>query len=186
MVFEDETGQSLRPPRARTWARRGHTPVVRVVGGRRGKLSVAGLVGSRPGGRSRFVYRVKAYTGRSGQRASFSWQDYRNLLIAAHHLLDAPITVVWDNLNVHKATGLQAFVAAHDDWLSVVYLPPYTPQLNPVEGIWSLLKRSMGNHAALTLDQLTTAVKHRLKKLPYRPDLIDAALQHTGLDITPA
>src|SRR5437764_586804 len=31
-VFEDEAGQTLLPPRARTWGRRGHTPVVRVSG----------------------------------------------------------------------------------------------------------------------------------------------------------
>jgi len=30
VCFEDEAGQSLRPPKARTWARRGHTPVITV------------------------------------------------------------------------------------------------------------------------------------------------------------
>jgi hypothetical protein len=29
LVFEDESGQGLRPPKGRTWGRRGHTPVVR-------------------------------------------------------------------------------------------------------------------------------------------------------------
>jgi hypothetical protein len=32
LCFEDEAGQNLRPPRARTWAPRGHTPIVRVSG----------------------------------------------------------------------------------------------------------------------------------------------------------
>ena len=44
IVFEDESGQSLRPPRSRTWARRGITPVIRVRGGGTGHVSVAGLV----------------------------------------------------------------------------------------------------------------------------------------------
>ena len=57
IVFEDETGQSLRPPKARTWAPRGRTPVVRVSGKGSGRVSVAGLVCCKPGGRGRFFYR---------------------------------------------------------------------------------------------------------------------------------
>ena len=41
-VLEDEAGQNLRPPRARTWAPRGQTPVVRVSGKGSGRVSVAG------------------------------------------------------------------------------------------------------------------------------------------------
>ncbi len=43
---------------------------------------------------------------------------------------------VWDNLNVHKSHDMRAFVAAQP-WLEVAYLPPYAPELNPVEGLWA-------------------------------------------------
>ena len=46
---------------------------------------------------------------------------------------------------------MRAFVAAHD-WLSVVQLPAYTPELNPAEGVWSHLKRGLGNLAACSTD----------------------------------
>ena len=49
ICFEDEAGQNLRPPKARTWARRGHTPVVTVCGKGSGRVSVAGLVCLKPG-----------------------------------------------------------------------------------------------------------------------------------------
>jgi hypothetical protein len=49
VVYEDESGSSLRPPKARTWGRRGHTPVVRVPGRRAGTVSTAALVCYRPG-----------------------------------------------------------------------------------------------------------------------------------------
>ena len=52
IVFEDETGQSLRPPRSRTWARRGITPLIRVRGSGTGHVSVAGLACYRPGERA--------------------------------------------------------------------------------------------------------------------------------------
>ncbi len=48
IVFEDEAGQSLTPPRARSWGRRG-TPVVRVRGRGSGRVSMAGMTCCRPG-----------------------------------------------------------------------------------------------------------------------------------------
>lgn len=44
IAFEDEAGQSLRPPRAHSWGRRGRTPVVRVRGAGSGRVSIVGLV----------------------------------------------------------------------------------------------------------------------------------------------
>ena len=51
VCFEDEAGQNLRPPKARTWGPRGRTPVVRVSGKGSGRVSVAGLVCLKPGAR---------------------------------------------------------------------------------------------------------------------------------------
>ena len=55
----------------------------------------------------------------------------------------------------------------------------------PTEGIWSLLKRSMANFAAADLDGLVRIVKRKLKKIQYRPHLIDGCLTATGLAIEP-
>ena len=53
------------------------------------------------------------------------------------------------------------------------------------EGIWSLLKRAMVNFAAADLDGLVRIVKRKLKKIQYRPHLIDGCLAATGLTIEP-
>jgi hypothetical protein len=87
IVFEDECGQSMRPPRSRTWGRRGITPVIRVRGGGTGHVSVAGLACYRPGHRTRLIYRLHCYRGRKGETRAFTWAEYRNLLIAAHRQL---------------------------------------------------------------------------------------------------
>jgi transposase len=50
------------------------------------------------------------------------------------------MVLVWDNLNVRLRAELRAFTAAQP-WLEVFQLPSYAPDLNPVEGIWSALKR---------------------------------------------
>src|ERR1039457_7480873 len=49
------------PPKARTWARRGHTPVVRVSGKGSGRVSLAGLVCLRPGARGQLFYRMRIH-----------------------------------------------------------------------------------------------------------------------------
>ena len=50
-----------------------------------------------------------------------------------------------------------------------------------LEGIWSLLKRAMVNCAAADLDGLVRIVKRKLKKIQYRPHMIDGCLAATGL-----
>ncbi len=130
----------MRPPRARTWGRRGITPVIRVRGGGTGRVSVAGLACYRPGDRSRLIYRLHCYRGRKGETKAFTWIEYRDLLLAAHRQLPGGnVVLVWDNLNVHLGAELRAFTGAQA-WLRVFRLPAYAPDLNPVEGIWSVLK----------------------------------------------
>lgn len=184
LVFEDEAGFSMTPPHAKTWSRRGRTPVVKVRGRSRRRISIAALTCYKPGQRSRLIYRPRKDDRRDG-RKSFSWRDYRDLLIAAHQQLGGPIVLVWDNLNVHKAAGLREFAASRD-WLTIYYLPPYAPDLNPVEGIWSLLRRGwLSNVAFTTPEHLIQRVRRGLRHIQYHPRLIDGCLAETGLTISP-
>ncbi len=137
MCFEDEAGQSLRPPKARTWARRGCTPVAVVSGKGSGRVSVAGMACYRPGARSRFFYRTRIHTGRKAERRSLSEADYAGLITAAHTQLHAPLILCWDNLNTHLSGVMRTMLQAHRDWLTVVQMPAYAPDLNPVEMSWS-------------------------------------------------
>lgn len=185
LVFEDEAGFSMTPPHAKTWGKRGRTPVVRVRGRSRRRISIAALTCYKPGERSRLIYRPRKDDDRRDGRKSFSWRDYRDLLIAAHQQLGGPIVVVWDNLNVHKAAELREFAASRD-WLTIYYLPPYAPDLNPVEGIWSLLRRGwLSNVAFSTPEHLIQRIRRGLRHIQYRPRLIDGCLAETGLTINP-
>ena len=68
-------------------------------------------------------------------------------------------------------------------WLTVFQLPPYASELNPVEAVWSNLKRSLANLAKQDIGQLTALVKTRLRRMQYRPGLLDGFLAKTGLDL---
>ncbi|MFF3890299.1 hypothetical protein [Streptomyces sp. NPDC001914] len=65
-------------------------------------------------------------------------------------------------------------------------MPTYAPDLNPTKGIWSLVKRDLGNLAAADLGQITRAVRRKLKMLQYRPQVIDGCLAETGLGFSEA
>jgi len=184
ICFEDEAGHTLRPPKTRTWALRGKTPVIPVSGKGSGRISVAGLVCVRSGHRPRLLFRIKVHRQRKGERRSFAETDYIALLDAAHQYLNAPIVVVWDNLNTHISAAIRDMIAARD-WLHVVQLPAYAPDLNPAEAVWSHVKRSLGNLAAAGIDHLAAVVRNRLKRLQYRPELLDGFLAHTGLTLDP-
>ena len=66
----------------------------------------------------------------------------------------------------------------------VLGLPPYAPQLNPVEAVWSHLKRSLANLTKHGIYQLTALIKTLLKRMQYRTGLIDGYLAKTGLGLT--
>ena len=53
-------------------------------------------------------------------------------------------------------------------------LPAYAPDLNPVEGIWSVPKRGvLANLAVASFAHLVQVIRHGLKKIQYRPGLIE-------------
>ncbi|MEU4969418.1 transposase [Streptomyces smyrnaeus] len=173
----------MTPPRARTWGRVGQTPVVRVRGRGSGRVSMADMTCYRSGERSRLIYAVREYNGRMDQPKGFGWRDFRNLILRARSQPGGPIVLVWDNVRIHLTAPLREFIEANADWLTAFQLPTYAPDLNPQEGVWSMVKRDLGNLAAADLSQITRAVKRRLKRIQYRPHLIDGCLAGTGLDV---
>ncbi|WSA19799.1 transposase [Streptosporangium subroseum] len=184
LCFEDEAGQSLRPPKGRTWGRRGKTPVVAVAAKNSGRISIAGLIAVKPGCLPRLMYRIRVHHGRKAEKKGFTEVDYAALFDAAHQQLGGPIVVVWDNLNTHSSARMNALIASRA-WLSVYRLPTYAPELNPAEAVWSHMKRSLNNLAVRTVDQLAALAKTRLKRMQYRPALIAGFMAKTGLDFQP-
>ncbi|WP_257585884.1 MULTISPECIES: transposase [unclassified Streptomyces] len=169
------------PPRARTWGGAGRTPVVRVRGRRSGRVLDGrhGLL--QAGERSRLIYAVREYHGRKDEPKGFGRRDLRDLVVRIRIQLGGPVVLVWDNVRLHLTAEMREWSASNVHWLTIFQLPAYAPDLNPQEGIWSLVKREVGNLAAADLAQITKAVKRRLKQIQYRPDIVDGCLAGTGL-----
>lgn len=68
--------------------------------------------------------------------------------------------LIMDNLPAHKSVRITQ--AVEDAGCKLVYLPPYSPDLNPIENMWSKVKASLRETAARTFDALVDAVREAL------------------------
>jgi transposase len=92
-----------------------------------------------------------------------------------------PAILVWDNLASHHSRRMRAWITGQD-WLQVEYLPPYAPELNPVEGIWSSVKaRELANLGAKTMDGVSRAARRGLRRIQRAPELLIGLLGQGGL-----
>jgi transposase len=159
---------------------------VQVTGGSNKRVSLAALIAVKPGCQPRLIYRTHTHTHSRGSdsRKGFTETGYARFLDAAHQQLGGPLVVVRDNLNAHISAAMAKLIAARD-WLTVCRLPAYAHELNPVERVWSVLKRSLANLVKRDLGQLTALARTRLRRMQYRPDLLEGFLAGTGLDLTP-
>ena len=64
--------------------------------------------------------------------------------------------VVMDNLQPHKAAGVREAVEAAG--AALLYLPPYSPDYNPIENMWSKVKQHLRSAAARSFETLRDAV----------------------------
>jgi transposase len=68
--------------------------------------------------------------------------------------------VLMDNLRAHKVTGIRELIEGRG--ASVQYLPPYSPDLAPIEPCWSKVKTALRKAKARTREALDSAVAHVL------------------------
>ena len=70
------------------------------------------------------------------------------------------LVLVWDGAPAHRATALKA-----PERISLVGVPAYTPELNPSERVWPLVKEGVANRAHESLDELEQKVCARCQKI---------------------
>jgi hypothetical protein len=165
----------MAPLVRRTWAPVGHTPVLYQRTGACEKVSLIGVLALSPRRR-----RVRLFFAlRPGQNVTVD-----NLIPFLQDLrihLGGRFVLIWDRLNVHKAVRMQHFLAGLKH-VRVAFLPPYAPELNPVEGLWGYLKMNpLANHAPLDLDDLARSAADILPAVSLDEDLLRSFLTRTPL-----
>ncbi|MFI1023326.1 transposase [Streptomyces olivaceus] len=127
-------------------------------------------------------HRLRTHRAGRGKRRSMGERDFIALGDGAHQLVKAPIVLVWGQLNTHVSHAMRELIAERGR-LTVFLLPAYSPDLNPVEWVWSHVKRSLANLAVVALDRLEALVRNRLVRLQYRPGILDGFTAGTGLTL---
>jgi len=96
--------------------------------------------------------------------------------------LRLPLLVVWDRLPGHRSRLVQDYIASLQGWIHQEYLPPYAPELNPVEFIWAHWKQhELPNLCPKDYYQLSEAARRTLRRMRRRPRLITAFWQQASL-----
>lgn len=87
--------------------------------------------------------------------------------------------VVMDNLAVHKVVGIEETMRARGAYLE--YLPPYSPDLNPLEKCWAKITTALRHAKARTREALEAALKHALQTIT--PSDAQAWFAHCGYPV---
>jgi transposase len=87
--------------------------------------------------------------------------------------------VVLDNLGAHKVDGVRKLIESRGALL--LYLPPYSPDFNPIEQAWSKLKQFLRGVKARVLDQLEPAIAQAIAAIT--PQNAQAFFHHCGYGV---
>jgi putative transposase len=157
LVLEDEAGFSLVSPLKRTWAPRGHTPVLRTSISHHSRINVLGAVLISPHGRRiRLCSRLHHGTVTGREVVAFLRQLVRRVR--------GPIVLVWDNHPIHQRKLVQQFIARHPR-LHVFQFPAYAPELNPAEGIWTQAAEALAGTAPHNVSELQVNLATALRRV---------------------
>jgi transposase len=85
--------------------------------------------------------------------------------------------VVMDNLSAHKVAGVEELIQAAG--AELLYLPPYSPDLNPIEKAWAKLKQLLRTAKARTAEALDQAIAELLPQIT--PENAQAWFRHSGI-----
>lgn len=96
--------------------------------------------------------------------------------------LPGPLLLIWDRLPGHRSRLVQDYISGLDGWIHQEFLPPYAPELNPVEFIWSYWKQhELPNVCPKDYYQLDEAARRTLRRMRRRSRLITAFWQQASL-----
>lgn len=175
MVFLDETGFMLQPVVRRTWAPKGQTPI-HYSWDRRDRLSVISAIAVSPTRRLLQLY--FDIHDHNIDTDAFEW-----FVRWLRRRVRRNITLVVDRWSVHRS-GVRRLLDRFGQKVQVEWLPPYAPELNPVEQVWSHTKYAdLANYIPDDARALADEVIHSLDQAGTDQKLLRSFFHHAELGI---
>ncbi len=161
LLFGDEASFPQWGTLSYTWGRRGHQPVVKTSGKRRG-WKVFGL--------------LDYFTGRffhQGLEGRFTSASYTAFLARVLEQTRGHVILIQDGARYHTSAETNRFFAQHAERLTVYQLPSYSPDYNPIEKLWKKLKQAETHlHYFPTFGALSAKVEQALLRFEQVPQEI--------------
>lgn len=158
LLFGDEASFAQWGSLGYTWARRGCQPTVKTTGVRKA-FKVWGL--------------VDYFSGQlfwHGQTGRFRAESYCQFLQAVLSQTERPVIIIQDGAPYHTAKQTRQWIEQHSERVRVYQLPSYSPDYNPIEKVWRLVKRGATHlHYFATFEALEQTVKAELISLSQQP-----------------
>ncbi|WP_025321625.1 IS630 family transposase [Deferrisoma camini] len=159
IFFADESGIRSDYHKGHTWAEAGRTPVVKATGKR---FSVNMLSAVSPRGEFRFMVHEGTVT------AEVFCTFLRRLAAG----VEQKIFLIVDRHAIHRAKRVRELLEEMDGKITLFFLPPYSPELNPDELVWSQVKRRVARELMQSKEDLKARVLSALRSLQRMPDKI--------------
>jgi transposase len=152
----------------RTWAPKGQTPVIQFHFNWKQLSIVAGMT------RLNCLFRF--------HEGSIKKEEIVEFLKALKAHLKQPLLIIWDGLKAHRSALVRDYLDSTHGHLQIAFLPPYAPDLNPVEYLWAWLKRhALANFCPDSLAELRFTARNKLKSAQHRPGIIAACWKQADL-----
>ncbi len=168
----------LTPLTRRTWALVGHTPVQDQRMDKREKVSVAGAIWLPP---------QRDHLGWFSHTLVNAYYDNEAVAVFVEGLLAAVgerLVLLWDGGPMHKGEPIRQLLAKHRGVLTLESLPPYAPEVSPIEPAWSWLKYGrLSNFAPRDVAHLHSEVLEELRSLHRHQKLLRGFFKASELQI---
>ncbi len=166
IFFADEAGVRSDFHSGTTWAPVGQTPVVATTGAR---FSVNIISAVSPRGDFRFM------VVEGSVAAGIFIEFMKRLLIGSKK----KIFLIVDGHPTHRSKKAKEFVASMHGEIELFFLPPYSPELNPDELAWNVLKNGIvGKSTVKDRGELKSKVISGLRKIQKNPEKVRGFFQH--------
>jgi len=166
----------MSPLVRRSWAPRGHTPILYQRTRSHKKVSAIVALCVSPG-RDRVHLYFRLHPDANIDSASVS-----EFLKDLSRQLDSPVVLIWDRFLPHRAKRVQSLIRKLK--VHSFLLPPYAPELNPVENVWGYLKiNPMANFAPPDVDSLADTTRSHGRSLQRKQKLLRSFVKHSPLSL---
>jgi transposase len=166
IYFQDESGIRSDFHSGRTWALKGQTPIVESTGARFALNMMAAIT---PRGQMHFMI----------VQGSVKADQICEFLKRLMHNRENKVFLIWDGHPTHKSKKVKECIASFGGRLEIFMLPPYSPDLNPIEQLWNHAKTNgVGRKPVFGPDQLKAAIYSKLRSLQKLPKIIASFFRH--------